>query len=227
MLATVKGDVHDIGKNIVSVILSCNNFDVVDMGVMVPAEDIIKKAKEENVDFVGLSGLITPSLEEMCHVAGEMEKAGLSVPLMIGGATTSKLHTAVKIAPCYSHPVIHVKDAAQNPVIAAQLINPETRERYILQRVKNKNGFGSRWRSARLALSEAAARAPRIDWTDYTPKKPEAADLPWRRYNGERRAAAYKLAVFFYRLEYECGFRILVADGRMRPLQGFLAGLFS
>lgn len=99
LLATVKGDVHDIGKNIVSVILSCNNFDVVDMGVMVPAEDIIKKAKEENVDFVGLSGLITPSLEEMCHVAGEMKKAGLSVPLMIGGATTSKLHTAVKIAP--------------------------------------------------------------------------------------------------------------------------------
>ena len=177
LLATVKGDVHDIGKNIVSVILSCNNFDVVDMGVMVPAEDIIKKAKEENVDFVGLSGLITPSLEEMCHVAGEMEKAGLSVPLMIGGATTSKLHTAVKIAPCYSHPVIHVKDAAQNPVIAAQLINPETRERYILQlceeqeRLRESVGEAPRL----LPLSEAAARAPRIDWTDYTPKKPEAA----------------------------------------------------
>ena len=160
LLATVKGDVHDIGKNIVSVILSCNNFDVVDMGVMVPAEDIIKKAKEENVDFVGLSGLITPSLEEMCHVAGEMEKAGLSVPLMIGGATTSKLHTAVKIAPCYSHPVIHVKDAAQNPVIAAQLINPETREGYILQlceeqeRLRESVGEAPRL----LPLSEAADR---------------------------------------------------------------------
>lgn len=131
LLATVKGDVHDIGKNIVSVVLSCNNYDVIDLGVMVPAEEIVRKAVDEKVDFVGLSGLITPSLEEMCRVAAEMEKAGLRIPLMIGGATTSKLHTAVKIAPLYSGPVIHVKDAAQNPLLAAQLLSSATRDEYI------------------------------------------------------------------------------------------------
>lgn len=131
LLATVKGDVHDIGKNIVSVVLSCNNYEVIDLGVMVPAEEIMRRAIEEKVDFVGLSGLITPSLEEMSHVAAEMEKAGLQVPLMIGGATTSKLHTAVKIAPMYSGPVIHVKDAAQNPVIASQLKNTVTRVEFL------------------------------------------------------------------------------------------------
>ena len=108
LLATVKGDVHDIGKNIVGVILACNNFDVIDLGVMVSTEDIIKAAIEENVDFIGLSGLITPSLEEMCVVADAMQKAGMTIPLMIGGATTSKLHTAVKIAPKYEIGRAHV-----------------------------------------------------------------------------------------------------------------------
>lgn len=131
IFATVKGDVHDIGKNIVSIVLSCNNYEVIDLGVMVPADVIIKKAIEEKPDLVCLSGLITPSLEEMAHVADEMQKAGLTIPMMVGGATTSKLHTAVKIAPHYDYPVIHVLDASQNPLIAAKLLNPDTRDAYI------------------------------------------------------------------------------------------------
>ena len=123
MLATVKGDVHDIGKNIVDVVMTCNNYEVIDMGVMVPAEQIVRKAIEEKADIIGLSGLITPSLEEMVNVAREMEKAGLHIPIMIGGATTSELHVALKIAPVYGGPVVLMKDASQNPIIAAQLLN--------------------------------------------------------------------------------------------------------
>ena len=123
LLATVKGDVHDIGKNIVDVVMTCNNYEVIDMGVMVPAEQIVRKAIEEKADIIGLSGLITPSLEEMVNVAREMEKAGLHIPIMIGGATTSELHVALKIAPVYGGPVVWMKDASQNPIIAAQLLN--------------------------------------------------------------------------------------------------------
>ena len=124
LLATVKGDVHDIGKNIVSVVMACNNYEIIDLGVMVPAEAIVQKAIEEKVDIVGLSGLITPSLDEMVHVAREMQRAGLQIPVMIGGATTSPLHTALKIAPAYDGPVIHLKDASQNALVAARLMNP-------------------------------------------------------------------------------------------------------
>ena len=124
LLATVKGDVHDIGKNIVSVVMACNNYEIIDLGVMVPAEAIVQKAIEEKVDIVGLSGLITPSLDEMVHVAREMQRAGLQIPVMIGGATTSPLHTALKIAPVYDAPVIHLKDASQNALVAARLMNP-------------------------------------------------------------------------------------------------------
>ena len=125
LLATVKGDVHDIGKNIVGVILACNNYEVIDMGVMVPAEQIVRKAKEEQVDMIGLSGLITPSLEEMVNVAHEMQRAGLDIPIMIGGATTSELHVALKIAPVYGGPVVWMKDASQNALVAARLMNKE------------------------------------------------------------------------------------------------------
>ena len=131
LLATVKGDVHDIGKNIVSVVMACNNYDIIDMGVMVPAEEIVKKALEEKVDLIGLSGLITPSLDEMVHVAIELRRAGLQVPIMIGGATTSALHTALKIAPVYDGPVVHLKDASQNVLVAARLMNPEQKEAYV------------------------------------------------------------------------------------------------
>lgn len=125
VLATVKGDVHDIGKNIVAVIMACNNYEVIDMGVMVPAEQIVKKAIEVKADIIGLSGLITPSLEEMVNVAIEMEKAGLHIPILIGGATTSELHVALKIAPVYHGPVAWMKDASQNPIAAAKLIDPQ------------------------------------------------------------------------------------------------------
>lgn len=130
LIATVKGDVHDIGKNIVAVVLACNNYEVIDLGVMVPTEKIIRTAIDEKVDMLGLSGLITPSLEEMSHVASEMEKAGLKIPLLIGGATTSKIHTAVKIAPHYSSPVVYVKDASVNTNIVASLMNKKTSESF-------------------------------------------------------------------------------------------------
>lgn len=130
LMATVKGDVHDIGKNIVSVVMACNNYEVIDLGVMVPAEQIVKKAVTEKADMIGLSGLITPSLEEMVNVATEMERAGLSLPIMVGGATTSEMHVALKIAPIYSGIVVWVKDAAQNPIIAQRLMNPEEKARF-------------------------------------------------------------------------------------------------
>lgn len=131
LFATVKGDVHDIGKNIVSIVLACNNYEVIDLGVMVPAETIVETALRERPDIVCLSGLITPSLDEMAHVAEEMRKAGLNIPLMVGGATTSRLHTALKIDPRYEGAVIHVRDASQNPLLAARLLNPEVRDAYI------------------------------------------------------------------------------------------------
>ena len=136
LLATVKGDVHDIGKNIVSVVMACNGYDIVDLGVMVPAETIVQHAIEEKVDMIGLSGLITPSLEEMVHVAMELEKAGLDIPLLIGGATTSKMHTALKIAPVYHAPVVHLKDASQNAGVAARLLNPKTKEELAIELTK-------------------------------------------------------------------------------------------
>lgn len=125
LLATVKGDVHDIGKNIVGVVMACNNYEVIDMGVMVPAESIVRKAREENVDIIGLSGLITPSLEEMVNVAGELARAGLDIPIMIGGATTSELHVALKVSPVYGGPVVWMKDASQNALVAKRLLDKD------------------------------------------------------------------------------------------------------
>lgn len=131
LMATVKGDVHDIGKNIVGVVLACNNFEIIDMGVMVPAQDIIKKAKEVKADIIGLSGLITPSLDEMVHFAKEMEREGFTIPLIIGGATTSRIHAAVKVAPNYSGPAIHVLDASRSVTVCSTLMNKDTRDDYI------------------------------------------------------------------------------------------------
>ncbi len=133
LIATVKGDVHDIGKNIVAVVMGCNNYDVVDLGTMVPAEQIVKKAISEKADLVGLSGLITPSLTEMVNVAKEMQAAGLRIPIIVGGATTSELHTALKIAPEYDGPVVWCKDAAQDVIVAAKLLNPKERDAYIAE----------------------------------------------------------------------------------------------
>ena len=147
LLATVKGDVHDIGKNIVAVVMACNGYDIVDLGVMVPAETIVQRAIEEKVDMIGLSGLITPSLEEMTHVAAELEKAGLDIPLLIGGATTSKMHTALKIAPVYHAPVVHLKDASQNASVASRLLNSQMKAELIneldaeYQALREKSGL--------------------------------------------------------------------------------------
>lgn len=174
LFATVKGDVHDIGKNIVSIVLACNNYEVIDLGVMVPAEKIVSTAIEEKPDFVCLSGLITPSLEEMARVVTLMEKEGLKIPVMVGGATTSKLHTAVKIAPCYSGAVIHVADAAQNPLIAARLLNPATREAYIDSITKEYEQLREAEkgrRSVKVSLDEARRRAWKSS-TAYTPLPP-------------------------------------------------------
>ena len=175
IFATVKGDVHDIGKNIVSIVLSCNNYEVIDLGVMVPADVIIKKAIEEKPDLVCLSGLITPSLEEMAHVADEMQKAELTIPMMVGGATTSKLHTAVKIAPHYDYPVIHVLDASQNPLIAAKLLNPDTRDAYIMELEQEQEALRAslgQKKEVLISLSEARKHPIEIDWTGYIPVVP-------------------------------------------------------
>ena len=175
VFATVKGDVHDIGKNIVSIVLACNNYEVIDLGVMVPAEVIIKTAIEEKPDLVCLSGLITPSLEEMVHVTDEMQKAGLTIPVMVGGATTSKLHTAIKIAPHYDYPVIHVLDDSQNPLIAAKLLNPDTRDAYIENLNKEYEALRASMEKKKevlVPLDEARANPQKLDWSAYTPVVP-------------------------------------------------------
>ena len=130
LLATVKGDVHDIGKNIVGLVLSCNNYEVIDLGVMIPTEQIIEEVKKQKPDILGLSGLITPSLDEMANVAAEMEKAGQNIPILVGGATTSKAHTAVKIAPQYNAPVVQVKDASLSAGIVGKLISPDKKKEF-------------------------------------------------------------------------------------------------
>ena len=181
VFATVKGDVHDIGKNIVSIVLMCNNYEVIDLGVMVPAETILKTVQEEKPDLLCLSGLITPSLEEMVNVTDEMRKAGMRIPIMIGGATTSKLHTALKIAPHYDYPVIHVVDASQNPIIAAKLLNPDTREKYInelndeYERLRDKQQSTSAKTNELLSLKEARER--RLKTASYRTPFPKAIGL--------------------------------------------------
>jgi len=165
LLATVKGDVHDIGKNIVSVILSCNNYEVIDMGVMVPAEQIVRKAQEEQVDIIGLSGLITPSLEEMVNVAHEMQRAGLHIPIMIGGATTSELHVALKIAPVYGGPVVWMKDASQNALVAARLLNDDGSQRLGRELDSKYAALRQNYHQEQqslLTLEEARKRKPKI-----------------------------------------------------------------
>lgn len=169
LLATVKGDVHDIGKNIVGVVLACNNYEVIDLGVMVPTEKIIEAAKREKVDVVGLSGLITPSLDEMVHVAKEMEHEKMKLPLLIGGATTSRIHTAVKIDPVYSGPVVHVLDASRSVPVASELISPNTRESF-QQKMKSeyeamrKDHEGRQQHKNYIPLAEARKNKMNIDW---------------------------------------------------------------
>ena len=177
LLATVKGDVHDIGKNIVGVVMACNNYEIKDIGVMVPTDKILAEAREWGADIIGLSGLITPSLDEMVHVASEMERLGMNTPLLIGGATTSKVHTAVKIAPKYKHPVVHVLDASRSVPVAGNLLNPETKpgfEQQLREEYERMAADHARRQSDKqlLTLNEARANRFQTSATDYIPEKP-------------------------------------------------------
>ncbi len=178
LMATVKGDVHDIGKNIVGVVLACNNYKIIDLGVMVPTERILEVARQEQVDMIGLSGLITPSLDEMVHVAKELQRNGLNVPLLIGGATTSAMHTAVKIAPHYSHGVVHVLDASRSVGVAGKLVNPDTRSPYL----NNVESEYDKLRAAHakrdqgiplISLADARKNKAPMDWSHYEPPVPK------------------------------------------------------
>jgi 5-methyltetrahydrofolate--homocysteine methyltransferase len=176
VMATVKGDVHDIGKNIVGVVLGCNNYEIVDLGVMVPADKILNAAKESGADMIGLSGLITPSLDEMVHVAKEMERQGFKVPLLIGGATTSRVHTAVRIAPAYSQPVVHVLDASRAVGVVGQLKSRELSTAFVEENRRDQERTREKHRSPKtqrlLPLDEARRRKLAIDWPAYEPPRP-------------------------------------------------------
>ena len=193
VIATVKGDVHDIGKNIVSVVLQCNNFEVVNMGVMVPCAQILDKAKEEQADIIGLSGLITPSLEEMAYVAAEMQRDDYfrerRMPLLIGGATTSRVHTAVKIAPHYEGPVVYVPDASRSVGVATNLMSEQSAN-YLAELAQEyedvRRRHANRKTSPLMSLFDARAQRPRIDWAGYTPPRP--------KYIGRRTFKSYDLA---------------------------------
>jgi 5-methyltetrahydrofolate--homocysteine methyltransferase len=176
LLATVKGDVHDIGKNIVGVVLACNDYEVIDLGVMVPCETILAKAREHEVDFVGLSGLITPSLDEMVHVAREMDRGGFHLPLLIGGATTSAKHTAIKIAPAYKETVLHVKDASRSVGVVERLTKPEQRERLDREnrvaQQKERESYARRRQRKLVPYAETLKRRFAIDWKASPPPVP-------------------------------------------------------
>jgi 5-methyltetrahydrofolate--homocysteine methyltransferase len=197
--ATVKGDVHDIGKNIVGVVLGCNDYEVVDLGVMVPAARIIEKAQELGADLIGLSGLITPSLDEMVHVASEMERLGMTTPLLIGGATTSRTHTAVKIAPAYSGPVIHVLDASRAVGVAGSLVDAgrrgdfSTRIRDEYETIRRERG-DRRAREQRLSIEAARANRVPVDWTVVSPPRPT--------FLGVRSFEQYPLAELAERIDW-------------------------
>lgn len=177
LMATVKGDVHDIGKNIVAVVLGCNNFEIIDLGVMVPPEKIIQAAIEHNVDIIGLSGLITPSLDEMVYLAKELDKLNIKIPIMIGGATTSRAHTAVKIAPEYKETVVHVNDASRAVTVASNLLQAETKEGYVKaireEYDKLRDGYLNRSRDKNFhSIEEARKNKLKLDWHNFTPVKP-------------------------------------------------------
>jgi 5-methyltetrahydrofolate--homocysteine methyltransferase len=199
LLATVKGDVHDIGKNIVGVVLQCNNYEVIDLGVMVPADRILTEAKQRQVDIIGLSGLITPSLDEMRHVAAEMKRRNFSVPLLIGGATTSRAHTAVKIAPNYDHGVVYVTDASRAVGVAGALVSAERRPGYLAEirsdydRIREEHAKG-RERNPRIELAAARANALKIDWNAYAPPAPS--------FTGVRAFRDYDLGVLAKHIDW-------------------------
>ncbi len=206
VMATVKGDVHDIGKNIVGVVLQCNGYDVVDLGVMVPAQKILDTAKEVDADIIGLSGLITPSLDEMVRVAAEMARQGFEIPLMIGGATTSRAHTAVKVDQQYDHPVVWVKDASRSVPVVSQLMSEKHRESFLEGIVKDYDSIRARHAAKTgerpLASYEAAkANAPVIDWASYRPMRPHLlAQQAGDQWSGKRDDHWHRAATQFTRV---------------------------
>ena len=211
LLATVKGDVHDIGKNIVGVVLQCNNFEVLDLGVMVPTQKIIETAKAEKVDMIGLSGLITPSLEEMTYVAAEMEREGLNIPLLIGGATTSKVHTAVKIAPNYNKSVVYVIDASRAVGVASQLVSETHRERFAAEiraeyiAMAEKHA-AQQLQKKRFAIADARANKVQLDWDAY--------DVPAPVKPGITRFESFDLAELVERFDWKPFFETWELHGR-------------
>ena len=211
VIATVKGDVHDIGKNIVSVVLQCNNFDVVNLGVMVPAERILQTARDEKADIIGLSGLITPSLEEMAHVAKEMERQGFQVPLLIGGATTSRVHTAVKIEPNYSGPTVWVPDASRSVGVCTSLVSEELKADY-LRKVKEDNERTRQQHRAKKGpgplrtIAEARMHGLKTDWSSYSPPIP--------RFLGVQAISEYPLAEIARLIDWTPFFRTWELSGR-------------
>ncbi len=211
LMATVKGDVHDIGKNIVGVVLQCNNYEVVDLGVMVPAETILEEAKKHQVDIIGLSGLITPSLDEMCYVAAEMKRQEFDIPLLIGGATTSKVHTAVKIAPNYQHPVIYVTDASRAVGVASNLLSETAKEAYAKEiaddytQMREKHA-ASRSQTEAFPIAKARANKAPITWDGYEPPKPS--------FTGTRVFEDYDLGELVSRIDWTPFFRTWDLAGR-------------
>ncbi|HUR41813.1 MAG TPA: vitamin B12 dependent-methionine synthase activation domain-containing protein, partial [Verrucomicrobiae bacterium] len=189
VMATVKGDVHDIGKNIVGVVLQCNNFEVIDLGVMVPAQKILDAAKLHKADLIGLSGLITPSLDEMVHFAKEMQRLGLNIPLLIGGATTSRAHTAVKVAPAYQGPVIWVKDASRSVPVASSLVSGTGRDKLLAETRKDYESIRERHAAKHghekfLSLEAARANATPVDWKSFQPFRPRMLTAQSRTVEG-------------------------------------------
>src|SRR5207344_1558036 len=176
LLATVKGDVHDIGKNIVGVVLGCNGYDIIDLGVMVPIDKILDTAEKENADIIGLSGLITPSLDEMVHVAHEMKRRNMKQPLLIGGATTSRMHTAVKIAPQYDNGVVYVLDASRSVTVVTNLLNKEQKKSFLAQTETEynslRNQFANKKGKSMIPYEEAVITKEYFDWKNYKPVQP-------------------------------------------------------
>ncbi len=203
LLATVKGDVHDIGKNIVGVVMACNNYEITDLGVMAPAQEIIDKALEINADFIGLSGLITPSLEEMVNVAAEMERRGVRIPLLIGGATTSEIHTAVKIAPVYNYPVVHVKDASRSTGVLQKLGIRNTDNTFVREieekyKVMREDFFKKKESRTLVSIEEARKNKEKVDWSKYDICPPDNPGLHIFDHNDLKKIAGYIDWTFFF-----------------------------
>jgi 5-methyltetrahydrofolate--homocysteine methyltransferase len=222
LMATVKGDVHDIGKNIVGVVLGCNNYEVIDLGVMVPASKILEVAREKKVDLVGLSGLITPSLDEMVHVASELQREGFEVPLLIGGATTSLAHTAVKIAPAYGRPVVHVQDASRAVGVVASLKNPAQCRSFVEENRNQQERIRERYRGPQtavlLSLEEARRRKPQLDWQSYRPPRPSfTGTRTWDSVPLQELVPLIDWTPFFHAWELKGTYPALLEDARVGP----------